>query len=246
MIAVTGGKGGSGKTTTTVGLTRALARRGASVVAVDADWDLPNLAAVARETANAPAEPRQPGDGTARATDGPTQPTAPSSPGETSVLDAITGGGRVPIERSTPTYLDAPNPGRDAEPTHTLETLGTLVSSSSPLLVDCPAGVSPDAAAPLRAADGCVLVTPLRRAALYDTAKTAAFARRLGCSPVGAVLVRTESVPSAVESLLGCPVLGHVPARPPTPLSNPAVQSAYDVIARRLCTTYKDGQWHVA
>ncbi|MFC6771221.1 AAA family ATPase, partial [Halorubrum pallidum] len=31
MIAVAGGKGGSGKTTTTVGLARALSRRGASV-----------------------------------------------------------------------------------------------------------------------------------------------------------------------------------------------------------------------
>ncbi|MFW6000490.1 MAG: AAA family ATPase, partial [Halorubrum sp.] len=39
MIAVAGGKGGSGKTTTTLGLARALSRRGAPVVAADADWD---------------------------------------------------------------------------------------------------------------------------------------------------------------------------------------------------------------
>ena len=59
MIAVTGGKGGSGKTTTTVGLARALARRGASVVAADADWDLPNLTAVASETAESLAESKR-------------------------------------------------------------------------------------------------------------------------------------------------------------------------------------------
>ncbi|MDZ5813368.1 P-loop NTPase, partial [Halorubrum sp. AD140] len=50
MIAVAGGKGGSGKTTTTLGLARALSRRGAPVVAADADWDLPNLARLAAET----------------------------------------------------------------------------------------------------------------------------------------------------------------------------------------------------
>jgi len=246
VIAVTGGKGGSGKTTTTVGLARALARRGASVVAADADWDLPNLTAVASETAESLAESKRYADETARDTDGPTQPTTPLDPGETSVLDAVADGKRVLVERSTPTYLDAPGPGANAEPTHTFETLDTLVSPSSPLFVDCPAGVSPDAAAPLRAADGCVLVTPLRRAALYDAVKTAAFARRLDCPPVGAVVVRTESTPSAVESLLECPVLGHVPECPPTPLSNQSVQSAYDVIARRLCVTHGDEQWHVA
>ncbi|QLG62401.1 MinD/ParA family ATP-binding protein [Halorarum salinum] len=44
MLAVTGGKGGSGKTTTTLGLARALDR---PTVAVDADWDLPDLHALA-------------------------------------------------------------------------------------------------------------------------------------------------------------------------------------------------------
>ncbi|MWG33903.1 MinD/ParA family ATP-binding protein [Halomarina oriensis] len=47
MLAVTGGKGGVGKTTTTLGLARALGRRGESVVVVDADRDLPNLARMA-------------------------------------------------------------------------------------------------------------------------------------------------------------------------------------------------------
>lgn len=44
MLAVTGGKGGSGKTTTTLGLARTLDR---PTVAVDADWDLPDLHALA-------------------------------------------------------------------------------------------------------------------------------------------------------------------------------------------------------
>lgn len=44
MLAVTGGKGGSGKTTTTLGLARAL---DTSTLAVDGDWDLPDLHALA-------------------------------------------------------------------------------------------------------------------------------------------------------------------------------------------------------
>lgn len=246
MLAVAGGKGGSGKTTTTVGLARALARRGASVVAADADWDLPNLAAMASETADSFAEPRRLSGRRTEATDGPARSPAPPDPGDKTVLDVTAEQTGTPLGRSMPTYLDAPNPGNDVEPKHTFETLDALVSSSSPLLVDCPAGVSPDAAAPLRAADRCVLVTPLQRAALYDAVKTAAFARRLDCPPVGAIVVRTESVPGTVESLLECPVLGHVPARPPAPLSARSVQSAYDVIARRLCGTYGDDQWRVA
>lgn len=42
-VAVAGGKGGSGKTTATLGLAAALAARGHRPVAVDADVDLPDL-----------------------------------------------------------------------------------------------------------------------------------------------------------------------------------------------------------
>lgn len=44
MLAVTGGKGGVGKTTTALGVARALGERGEQVLVVDADRDLPDLA----------------------------------------------------------------------------------------------------------------------------------------------------------------------------------------------------------
>lgn len=47
MLAVTGGKGGVGKTTTTLGVARAAARAGRAPVVVDADLDMPNLATMA-------------------------------------------------------------------------------------------------------------------------------------------------------------------------------------------------------
>jgi len=43
MFAVTGGKGGCGKTTTALGIARALARRGGDPLVVDADVDMPDL-----------------------------------------------------------------------------------------------------------------------------------------------------------------------------------------------------------
>ena len=223
MIAVAGGKGGSGKTTTTVGLARALSRRGAPVVAADADWDLPNLARLAAATIE--------------------ETDAESAP---SIRDAVHTDGRVHPRRSAPTVLAAPENPRDIDARRALESLDDSVSGDTPLLIDCPAGASPDAAAPLRVAERCLLVTPLRRPALRDAAKTAAIARRLDCPPLGVVLVRTASAPDPVADLLGCPVLGTVPSREPDPLSTPAVESAYDGIARSLAERVEPDRWRVA
>ncbi len=55
MLAIAGGKGGSGKTTTTLGLARAI---DAPTLAVDADCDLPNLHALAGVPRDPPAEGR--------------------------------------------------------------------------------------------------------------------------------------------------------------------------------------------
>lgn len=52
MLAITGGKGGCGKTTTALGVARALAKRGATPLVVDTDTDMPDLhhsAAIPRE-----------------------------------------------------------------------------------------------------------------------------------------------------------------------------------------------------
>ena len=224
MIAVAGGKGGSGKTTTTLGLARALSRRGAPVVAADADWDLPNLARLASATAG----DRDP------AANAPT------------VVDAIRGDSELRPDRRAPTVLSAPNHPENADATRVLGALAEASPDDSPTLLDCPAGASPDAAAPLRVADRCLLTTPLRRAALRDAAKTAALARRLDCRPIGAVAVRAESVPTGVSDLLGCPVLGRVPPTQPAPLATPSVRSAYDGLARRIVDEHWADRWRVA
>lgn len=53
MLAVAGGKGGCGKTTTALGVARALARAGGRPLVVDADTDMPDLA----RRADAPVRP---------------------------------------------------------------------------------------------------------------------------------------------------------------------------------------------
>ncbi|KDS92290.1 cell division inhibitor MinD [Halorubrum saccharovorum] len=224
MIAVAGGKGGSGKTTTTLGLARALSRRGAPVVAADADWDLPNLARLSSATN----DERNP------AADAPT------------AIDAVQTEGEIRPDRRAPTVLAAPHEPEDADAEQVLGALTEAVPDDTPILLDCPAGASPDAAAPLRVAEQCLLVTPLRRAALRDTAKTAALARQLNCHPVGTVAVRAESVPEGVGDLLGCPVLGRVPPAEPEPLSDSSVRSAYDALARRLVAAHGRDRWRVA
>ncbi|EMA62938.1 cell division inhibitor MinD-like (chromosome partitioning ATPase) [Halorubrum lipolyticum DSM 21995] len=219
-----GGKGGSGKTTTTLGLARALSRRGAPVVAADADWDLPNLARLAS------------------ATDGDREPAA-SAP---TVIDAIRPDGELRPDRRAPTVLAAPDDPGDVDAGSVLSALAETVPDDSPTLLDCPAGASPDAAAPLRVADRCLIATPLRRAALRDAAKTAALARRLDCPPLGVVAVRAESVPAGVEDLLGCPVLGRIPPAEPEPLSATSVRAAYDDLARRIVDAHGADRWRVA
>ncbi|EMA68751.1 cell division inhibitor MinD-like (chromosome partitioning ATPase) [Halorubrum aidingense JCM 13560] len=225
MIAVAGGKGGSGKTTTTLGVADALSRRGAPVVAADADWDLPNLARLAAETRAA-------------------SMTAPDS--DPTLVDAIHAGGEIRLTRSAPTVLGAPKAPRDVDACPTFAALDDAVPTDAPTLLDCPAGASPDAAAPLRVADRCLLVTPLRRAALRDAAKTAAIARRLDCPPLGVVVARADSVPDGVAGLFDCPVLGRVPDAAPEPLSDPGVRSAYDGIADALVTRYGSKRWRVS
>ena len=229
MIAVAGGKGGSGKTTTTLGLARAIARRNGSesVVAVDADWDLPNLVRLASTTLEGTWSDRTP-----------------------TVVDAVRSTDSTASLEGSPTVLDAPaDPGRH-DVREVLPALASQFDSGGEtVLVDCPAGASPDAATPLRAADRAVLVTPLRPAALRDTVKTAAMGRALDCPPVGVIATRTGAAPDRLAELLGCPVLGAIPEASPSPLSDERVRSAYREVVDALSSvseaedsTYRQSQ----
>jgi septum site-determining protein MinD len=201
MLAIAGGKGGCGKTTTAVGLAMAFARAGTRPLVADLDVDMPDLHTIA-ET--------------------PISPGLAALPG--SSLDAVTHrSGRWPQVTVVPSGDTTPsNPSLDR-----------LLQWPGPVLLDCPAGVSPAAADPLRAADRTLLVSTACRESLEDAAKTAAVARTLDAPPVGCILTRrTNSLP--VENLLSCPLLGTVPEVRGAVFSAPRVRDSYSEIIPKI------------
>ncbi|MFD1597578.1 MinD/ParA family ATP-binding protein [Halobellus rarus] len=243
MLAIAGGKGGSGKTTTTLGLARAV---DGPTLAVDADCDLPNLHALA-------GVPR------AAAPGGRGHPDPASSSGDTRIVpaprDAPDGiGGRLRRIREREAARSPVAVGDDAFDGRGGSSVGDEragrrgsggrsadhedAADPVPVFVDCPAGAGPDATVPLRVADDVLIVATPCVAALRDAAKTAAMARAVGTPVVGAVLTRARLAPPGVEDLLECRVLGTVPpasaSRVGEPLRDPTVSRAYDELAERL------------
>ncbi|SHH26754.1 MinD/ParA family ATP-binding protein [Halobaculum gomorrense] len=215
MLAVTGGKGGTGKTTTTLGVARALGAAGTAAIAVDADWDLPDLGALAGGERRVAYPDRSEG----------------RSPLAATVPDGEARGVRV---------LPAPTDSREHDLRGTLRAIAADAPRGASVLVDCPAGAAPDAVAPLRVADGALLVTEPCVAALRDAAKTAAVARRLGTPVVGAVVTRAAAVPPGLTDLLGCPVVARIAretredAVTGGPLASERVAAAYERAAETL------------
>lgn len=202
MLAVVGGKGGCGKTTTTACLARALAAEGAAPVAVDADRDMPDLHLVA----GTPAEPG---------------------------LGRLAGGG---LREATHEASELPGvrvvPAGDGTDADLFEAASRLRSRAGPVLLDAPAGASPDAAVPLRVADRSLVVTTPSRESLADAAKSAAMAEALDAPAVGSVVVRSDGEVDPAP-LLDCPTLGHVPSSS-DPLSATEIARVYGRVATRF------------
>jgi septum site-determining protein MinD len=193
MLAVAGGKGGCGKTTTALGLSREL---DGETVVVDVDTDMPNLHAMAGVD-------REPMAGT---------------------------GGQPQEVSSGLAVLPAPGPATsDAAVTTVLDRVENRTDAR--VVVDCPGGAGPDAAAPLSASTRVVIVSTACAPALRDATKTAAMARALGCRVEGLVLTRTSVAPAGVSSLFDCPLLGVVPNVTGAPLEANRVTEAYAGIA---------------
>lgn len=209
MFAVTGGKGGTGKTTTTLGLARALADEGTETLAIDADWDLPDLGEIACGQ---------------RRSEHPNGSSDPPALGSAVSDDA----------RSDARILPAPASPNDADLERTVRTAVSAGPADAAVLLDCPAGAAPDAVAPLRVADAAILVTEPCTAALRAAAKTGAMARTLGTPVAGAVVTRATVVPPGVRDLLDCPILARVPRISPPVLDSDRARTAYATAAATL------------
>ena len=202
MLAVAGGKGGAGKTTTALGLAAAMTRSGPPVLVVDTDRDMPDLHAVA-ET------PGEPGLGTLADAD-----------------DAVPVRAVTHESRRFPGVYVVPADGC-RRPS---DALAELVDDR-PTILDCPAGAGRDAARPLRLADRSLLVSAPTERGLRDTAKTAAMSRAVGTEPAGVILTRTDDRPD-LGDLFDCPLLGSIPRGDAPALDDPSVRSAYRNIVR--------------
>jgi septum site-determining protein MinD len=199
MLALTGGKGGCGKTTTALGLARTLTQQGHDPLVVDTDCDMPDLHHVARIERTFGTDALAAGTPTAH-----TVQYSDRFPG----VALVTAGG--------PDQTGAALRGIDWP---------------GPVLVDCPAGVGPDATCPLRAADATLVVTTDEPQSLEDSRRTVRAAHQLEAPPVGvlvrAVLAGTDCVPETVGS---CPVLAAVPSVT-DPFDTPQVARAWDSLA---------------
>jgi septum site-determining protein MinD len=210
MLAIAGGKGGCGKTTTALGLAAALARGGDTTPLVaDFDAEMPDVHVVADTPA---------GPGLGALADGRD-------------LAAVAHATRLQGVRAVPAD------GLDAECVP--RVVERLVRWPGPTLLDCPAGASRAVARPLRAADHSLLVATPTRACLADTAKTAAMARELDAPPVGVVLNRVDHSgraigARAVRQLFEGPVLARVASTGDSPLRSPDVRLAHDRVARKI------------
>lgn len=192
MLAIAGGKGGVGKTTTAVGMGVAMAARRRDPIVVDADVDVPDLHLVADV----------PDDGVESLADG------------TSVERAAAVSERYDGIRVLGSRAGAP----------LARALRALVTDD-PVIVDSPAGASPDAVFPLRVADRAVVVTTAEPESVVDATKTARMAAAVGTPVVAWVVTRSASVPERVARAAGDTPVVAVPRTPAPPLD---ARRAYD------------------
>jgi len=213
-VAVAGGKGGCGKTTTALGLALALVRRGHRPVVADADVDVPDLhirAGVDRE------------------------------PG----LPALAAGYRpARVLQASSTFPGVDVLAAGSASTDTDAALRRLDDLARPVLIDCPAGVGPDAATPLRAAGCTVVVTTSDTQSREDAAKTARMATALDAPPT--VTVRRAREPGrggANGSATGSPGTRHriaesrevsVPEASGPPLRDDRTRERYERVVAAL------------
>jgi septum site-determining protein MinD len=214
MLAIAGGKGGCGKTTTALGLAIGLARAGRSPLVADADRQLPDLDVLA---------------------------DVPSGPGLAALAEGARPtvvGHRLPAEPGV-TVVPAGGVGGDGL-TVGLQRAATW---DGPVIVDSPAGAGRDAARPLRVADRSLLVTTPTRQAVEDTVKTAVMARTLSAPPVGAIVVECYGrgergggrVPlDRLAAALECQILERIPDGGSDALGSERVRLAYADLARKV------------
>ncbi|MDG5777488.1 AAA family ATPase [Haloarculaceae archaeon H-GB2-1] len=190
IYAFAGGKGGVGKTTTTLNVGVSLARNGYEVTVVDADLAMTDLGYLLEDDLDAGIHDVLAGEcSLSKAT-----------------IEGPHGVQLIPGHRS----LEAL---RDADPSKLAAVFGTLSKDDEFVLVDTGAGLSHEVLVSLGAADGAFVVTTPKSTAVGDATQTEAIADRVDGTLLGTVVTRVRS-PDGLESVadeMDTPVVGSVP-----------------------------------
>ncbi|WP_247729747.1 MinD/ParA family ATP-binding protein [Halovivax limisalsi] len=193
VYAIASGKGGVGKTTTTVNLGTALAGAGARVAIVDADLGMANLAGFVS-----------------------------LSPGSATLHDVLAGEATVEeaTYRLAENIVGVPS-GNDLSeyaataPEGLGDVVDTLREDADYVLLDVGAGVSHETVLPLGLADAVVIVATPEPAAIQDAAKTIDLVDRVDGELAGLLVTRTHpsgDVPAEkIASRLDVDLLGAIP-----------------------------------
>lgn len=193
VYAVASGKGGVGKTTTTVNLGTALAGAGHRVVLVDTDLGMANLAGFVNLSP-----------------DGPTLHDVLS--GDATVTEATYEVaeriGAVPSGTELTSFAQADATGLRG-------IIDQLRSEFDYVLLDVGAGISHESVLPLGIADATIFVSTPEPASVQDVQKTVELAEQAGGDISGLVLTRTRSSDDVsyeqIASRLDLPLLGVIP-----------------------------------
>jgi septum site-determining protein MinD len=197
ILVVTSGKGGVGKSTTTLNLGVALGIDGHSVALVDADLGMANLGGMLGVES---------------------EPTLHDVlAGDADVESAVVGEEAVEV---VPGARDLTEYAR-ADPERLPEVLRTLADQHEFVVVDASAGLGYADVMPIDAADEVVLVTTPEETAVGDTAKLVEFAGVIDARIRGLVVTRVDEAidPDAVATTVGADLLGAVPEDPAVPAS---------------------------
>ena len=189
VIAVTGGKGGVGKSTTTVNLGVSLRMDGHAVALVDADVEMPNLVellglepdATIHDVLSGTADPEQ------------------------ALIEMGEGFAAIPGDASLSGYAAI-------EPVKLENVVQTLEDAFDIILLDTGAGLSYDDIMPLGLADEIILVSSPDAAAVENAKRTQAFVQQLNRPIRGVVITKADgSVDGSIADEFGTELLAMIP-----------------------------------
>jgi septum site-determining protein MinD len=194
VYTIASGKGGTGKTTTTLNLGIALAQLGKKTLILDADIGMANLGLLLG-LEKCKITLHEVLCGTAKINE--------------AIYDGPAGLKVVPSGLSLIGF-------QNSNPEKLKEVMSTITEGMDFVLIDAPAGISADGLIPLAVADKVILVVNPELSSMADAMKTKAMTEMLGGSVEGVILnraelERTEISSNKISELLGAKILEIIP-----------------------------------